>query len=146
MLRENPRWAVPRFHFELRLLGYEASERTVAKYMLRVRKPSSQIGETLLDKHVSDIAACDFFTVPTATFRILYALIVIGHRQREVVHFGVTTNPHAEWTGQQVVNAFPNDETPRFMFLDRDGVYDHYFQARMEQKKIDKMTNAFRSP
>jgi putative transposase len=65
MSRENPLWGAPRILSELLLLGYHAAERTVVKYMVRTRKPPSQTWRTFLANHVPDIAACDFFTVPT---------------------------------------------------------------------------------
>ena len=107
MSRENPTWGAPRIVSELALLGHDVAQQTVAKYMVRTRRPPSQTWRTFLDNHVPDIAACDFFTVPTATFRVLYVFIVLRHARRQVVHFNVTTNPSAEWTAQQIVNAFP---------------------------------------
>ena len=71
MSLENPTWGAPRILSELLLLGYDVAEGTVAKYMALRRKPSSQTWRTFLDNHVPDIAACDFFTVPTVTFRVL---------------------------------------------------------------------------
>lgn len=99
-----------------------------------------------LANHVPDIAACDFFTVPTATFRVLYVFIVLRHDRRQVVHFNVTTNPHAVWTAQQVVNAFPYEESPRFLIRDRDGTYGDYFKNRIKSLGIDEVLIAPRSP
>jgi hypothetical protein len=115
MSLENPTWGAPRIQSELALLGYTVAESTVAKYMIRSRKPPSQTWRTFLDNHVPDIVACDFFTVPTATFRVLYVFIVLRHDRRQVVHFNVTTNPYAQWTAQQIINAFSYEETPRFL-------------------------------
>ena len=78
MSRENPTWAAPRIVSELALLGHDVVEQTVAKYMVRSRKPPSPTWRTFLANHVPDIAACDFFTVPTATFRVLYVFIVLN--------------------------------------------------------------------
>ena len=146
MSRENPGWGAPRICSELLLLGHEVAERTVAKYMVRTRKPPSQTWQTFLDNHVPDIAACDFFTVPTVTFRVLYVFIVLRHDRRLVVHFNVTTNPYAQWTAQQVINAFPYEEAPRFLLRDRDGIYGDYFQDRMKSMGIDEVPTAPRSP
>ena len=84
MSRENSTWGAPRIVSELALLGHDVAERTVAKYMVRTRKPPSQTWRTFLDNHVPDIAACDFFTVPTVTFRVLYVFIVFRHDRRQV--------------------------------------------------------------
>ena len=146
MSRENPTWGAPRIVSELALLGHDVAKATVAKYMIRSRKPPSQTWRTFLDNHVHDIAACDFFTVPTVTFRVLYVFIVLSHERRRIVHFNVTTNPHAEWTAQQIVNAFPYDEAPRFLIRDRDGIYGNCFQDRVENMGIEEVPIAPRSP
>jgi hypothetical protein len=49
----------------------------------------------------------DFLVVPTVTARLLYVLIVMTHERRKVVHFNISESPTAEWSAQQVVNAFP---------------------------------------
>ncbi len=90
MSRENPIWGTPRIRSELRLLGYDVSKATVDKYRIRHRKPPSQTWKTFLDNHVRDIVAVDFFTVPTATFRILFCFVVLRHYRRMVIHFNVT--------------------------------------------------------
>jgi transposase InsO family protein len=146
MSKENPTWGSPRIVSELALLGHDVAENTVAKYMVRHRKPPSQTWRTFLDNHVPDIAACDFFTVPTVTFRILYVFVVLRHDRRRVVHFNVTTNPHAEWTAQQVINAFPHEESPRFLIRDRDGSYGDYFKKRVKGMGIEEVLIAPRSP
>ena len=91
-------------------MGYHVAERTVAKHMVRTRKPPSQTWRTFLANHVADIAACDFFTVPTVTFRVLYVFVVLRHDRRQVVHFNVTDHPYAQWTAQQVIQAFPYED------------------------------------
>ena len=107
MSQENPLWGTPRIRSELRLLGYEASKATIDKYRVRHRKPPSQSWRTFLDNHVRDIVAVDFFTVPTATFRVLFCFVVLHHHRRMVAHFNVTAHPTAEWSAQQVVEASP---------------------------------------
>jgi transposase InsO family protein len=146
MSRENPMWGAPRILSELLLLGHDVAEQTVGKYMVRTRKPPSQAWRTFLDNHVSDIAACDFFTVPTVTFRVLYVFVVLRHDRRRVVHFNVTTNPYAEWTAQQIVDAFPYETAPRFLIRDRDGIYGDYFKDRMKSSGIEEVPIAPRSP
>ena len=107
MSRDNPLWGAPRILSELRLLGYDVAESTVAKYMIRQPKPPSQTWRTFLGNHVSEIAACDFFTIPTATFYVLYCLVILSHDRRMVLHFNVTAHPTAAWSAQQIVEAFP---------------------------------------
>ncbi len=146
MARENPLWGAPRILSELLLLGYEVAERTVAKYMVRTRKPSSPTWRTFLANHVPDIAACDFFTVPTVTFRVLYVFLVLRHDRRRVAHFNVTEHPYAQWTAQQIIDAFPYEEAPRFLLRDGDGIYGDYFQKRVEGMGIEEVPIAPRSP
>jgi len=146
MSRENPLWGTPRIRSELRLLGYEASKATVDKYRVRHRKPPSQTWRTFLDNHVRDIVAVDFFTVPTATFRILFCFIVLRHHRRMVVHFNVTAHPTAEWTAQQVIEAFPDDSAPRFLLRDRDSIYGEFFRQRVKHMGIEEVIIAPRSP
>ena len=146
MCRENPSWGAPRIHSELQLLGYDVSETTVDKYMIRHRKPPSQTWRAFLDNHLRDIVGVDFFTMPTATFRILFTFIILRHDRRRVVHFNVTEHPTAEWTAQQIVEAFPDDEAPRFLIRDRDGIYGQYFQTRVANMGIEEVVCVRRSP
>jgi putative transposase len=144
--RENSTWGAPRIQSELRLLGYDVSESTVAKYMIRRRKPPSQTWRTFLENHVGEIAAIDFFTVPTATFRILFCFLVLLHDRRRVVHFYVTTDPSGPWAAQQVTEAFPFDEAPRFLLRDRDSVYDERFRRRVHGMGMEEVIMAPHAP
>jgi len=146
MSRENPLWGTPRIQSELQLLGHEASKATVDKYKVRHHKPPSQTWKTFLDNHVRDIVAVDLFTVPTATFRILFCFIVLHHHRRMVVHFNITAHPTAAWTAQQIVEAFPFDEAPRFLLRDRDPIYGQFFRRRIKDMGIEQVVTAYRSP
>ena len=120
MCRANPLWG-PRVHGELTKLGISISQAAVSKYMIRHRKPPSQTWRSFLDNHVKDLVSVDFFTLPTATFRVLFVFIVLRHDRRRIVHFNVTDHPSAEWTAQQIVDAFPWESAPSFMLRDGDG-------------------------
>ena len=146
MSRENPLWGTPRIQSELALLGHDMSRATIDKYRVRHCRPPSQTWRTFLDNHAKDIVAIDFFTVPTATFRVLYCFIMLRHDRRTVVHFNVTTNPTAQWTAQQVIEAFPGDEAPRFILRDRDGIYGQAFHDRVKHMGIEEVITAPRSP
>ena len=146
MSKENLTWGAPRIQSELKLLGHDVAESTVAKYMVRHRKPPSQTWRTFLDNHVQDLAGIDFFTVPTATLRVLYCFIVLRHDRRRVVHFNATAHPTAQWTAQQITEAFPFDETPCYMIRDRDGIYGDFFQTRVKNMGIDEVRIAPRAP
>ena len=107
MAGANPLWGAPRIHGELLKLGIDVSQATVAKYMPRHRRPPSQTWRAFLTNHVGQIAAADFFVVPTATCRLLFVLVILAHERRRVVHMAVTAHPTAAWTAQQFREAFP---------------------------------------
>ena len=121
MSMANPLWGAPRIHGELLKLGIDVSQATVSKYRVKPDRPPSQSWRTFLTNHAKDIVSIDFFTVPTATFRVLYVFLVLDNARRKIIHFNVTTNPTAAWTGQQIVEAFPWDTAPRYLIRDRDG-------------------------
>src|ERR1700730_4048084 len=127
----NPLWGAPRIHGELLKLGFEVSQRTVARLMPRRPKPPSQTWRTFLQNHVLDLVSVDFFVVPTATFRVLYVFVVLLQHRRQVVHFNVTDFPTAAWTAQQIVEAFPDDSAPRYLLRDRDGIYGGEFRRQV---------------
>jgi putative transposase len=142
----NPRWGAPRIHGELMKLGINIGETTVAKYMVRPRKPSSQTWKTFLMNHMGDLVSTDFFVVPTATFRLLFVFLVLSHNRRRIVHFAVTDHPTAEWTAQQLVNAFPWESAPRYLLRDRDGSYGEPFPQTTQAMQIREVLTAPRSP
>jgi len=106
----NPLWGARRIHGELRKLGIEIAQATVATYLTRDRRrpgPPSQTWRTFLANHVSQLASIDFFTVPMATFRVLFVFVVLAHDRRRIVHVNVTAHPAAAWTAQQLREACP---------------------------------------
>jgi hypothetical protein len=120
MSRANPLWGAPRIHGELLKLGLTVSQATVSKYLFRSRRPPSQAWRTFLKNHAPDLIAMDFFTVPTATFRVLFVLIVLSHGRRRLVHVNVTQHPTAEWTARQLIEACTREESSRYLIRDRD--------------------------
>ena len=110
MSRENPLWGAPRIHGELLKLGIDVGETSVSKYMVCRRDPSSQTWRTFLENHLKTTVSIDFFTVPTIRFQVLYVFLVLAHDRRRILHFNVTAYPTAEWTGQQLREAFPFEE------------------------------------
>ncbi|MBE3096428.1 MAG: hypothetical protein IMZ44_04785 [Planctomycetes bacterium] len=96
MRAANPLWGAPRIHGELRKLGLEIAQATVAKYLARRRgTPPSQTWRSFLTNHVAQLASVDFFTVPTATFRVLFVFVVLSHDRRRIAHLNVTAHPTA---------------------------------------------------
>jgi len=116
----NPLWGAPRIHGELLKLGIDVSQATVGRYLPRRPKVPSPTWQSFLHNHLADIAAIDMFVVATATFRILYALIVLDHDRRKVIHFDVSQNPTQVWLSRQMTEAFPWDTAPRYLLRDRD--------------------------
>ena len=146
MSQDNPLWGAPRIHGELMKLGITVSQGTVSKYMVRHRKPPSQSWRTFLKNHAKDIVSVDFFTVPTATFRVLYVFVILSNARRRIVHFNVTKSPTAVWTGRQIVEAFPWDTAPRYLIRDRDKKFGDEFTQRVASLDIKQVMVAARSP
>ena len=146
MSRENPGWGAPRIHGELLKLGIDIGETSVSKYLVRSRKPPSQTWRTFLENHVKSLVSVDFFTVPTIRFQILYVFLVLAHERRRIVHFAVTAHPTAEWTAQQLREAFPWDTAPRYLLRDRDRIFGHDFVEQVKAMGIKQVLSAPRSP
>lgn len=126
LAEENRDWGAPKIHGELLKLGFVVSERTVARYLRRVRRGGDPSKRWLafLQNHREVIVAFDFFTVPTLTFQLLYCFFVIEHGRRRILHFNVTRHPSAEWVVQQLREAFPEAGPYRYVILDRDSKFD----------------------
>jgi putative transposase len=142
----NPRWGSPRNLGELRKLGIGVAKSTIEKYRVRPRKPSSPSWRVFLENHSRDLVSLDFFTVPTVGFKVLFVLIVLAHHRRKVVHFNVTAHPTAQWTAQQLVEAFPWETAPKYLLRDRDAVYGTGFQQRAASLAMEQALTAPRSP
>lgn len=142
----NPLWGAPRIHGELLKLGIEIAQSTVAKYMVRCRRPPSQSWKTFLRNHGAGIAAMDLLVVPTIDFRLLYVLVILGHHRHRILSFGVTSHPTAEWIARQITDAFPWNEAPRHLIRDRDAVYGQVVTRRLKSMGIRDRPTAPRSP
>jgi len=123
---ENPDWGSPKIQGELLKLGFQISERTVARYLRRVRRRGDPGKRWLafLQNHREVIVALDFFTVPTLTFRLLYCFFLIEHARRKILHFNITRHPTAAWVVQQLRETFPDAGPFRYVILDRDSKFD----------------------
>ena len=138
MVAENPSWGAPRIHGELLMLGFDVSERTISRWMRRSpRNPEpAQRWRTFLRNHREAISAMDFFTVPTVTFGILYCFFIISHDRRRIVHYNVTPHPTSNWISQQIREAFPFADCPRFLILDHDAKYGFEVPATIRSMEI----------
>jgi hypothetical protein len=142
MSHDNPLWGAPRLHGELLKLGIDIGETSVGKYMVRDRKPPSQTWRTFLENHIKSMVSVDFFTVPTIDFRVLYVFVVLAHERRRILHFAVTAHPTAEWTAQQLREAFPWDRAPRFLLHDRDRIFGSDFTKQVKELGIEEVLGA----
>jgi putative transposase len=146
MSRANPLWGAPRIHGELLKLGIDIGETSVSKYMVRQRKSPSQTWRTFLDNHIQQLVSVDFFTVPTIRFQVLYVFLVLAHERRRILHFNVTAHPTAEWTAQQLRNAFSWDSAPRYLLRDRDRIFGDDFTRQVLDMGMEQVLCAPRSP
>jgi transposase InsO family protein len=146
MWQANPTWGSPRIVGELHKLGIDVAKSTVETYRVRRCKPPSPTWKAFLNNHVQAMVALDFFVVPTVTPKLLFVLVILAHERRRVVHFNVTEHPTAEWTAQQVVDACPWDEAPRYLLRDRDRIYGASFRQRVQHMGIEEVLIAPRSP
>ena len=127
----NPLWGAPRIHGEFLKIGIEVAQSTVAKYMVKGRRPPSQSWKTFLRNHAEGIASVDFFVVPTVAFKLRYASVILGHDRRRLLHIGVTTGPTADWAARQISDAFPWETMSRYLIRDRDGAYGQVFRRSL---------------
>jgi putative transposase len=146
MSNANPLWGAPRIHGELLKLGIKISQATVGRWMPWRPKAPSPTWRSFLRNHLLDIAAIDMFVVATATFQLLYALIVLSLDRRRVVHFEVTPNPRQDWLSRQMTEAFPWETGPRYLLRDRDKSYGPAFRHRVRAMGITEVITARRSP
>jgi putative transposase len=86
------------------------------------------------------------FVVASASFRLLYVMIILAHDRRNILRTAVTEHPTAAWLSRQVIEAFPWDTAPRYLLRDRDGSYGAYFRNRVEAMGITEVITAPRSP
>src|SRR5215208_7813738 len=114
----NSLWGAPRIHGELLKLGIDVGQTTVAKYMVRRRRPPSQGWKTFLRNHADGIASVDLFVVPTISFQLLYGFLILRHSRREILWLGAITHPTAHWFAQQLSEAYGWREAPRYIVRD----------------------------
>ena len=141
----NPLWGAPRLHGELLKLGIDVGQTSVAKYMARRPNSPSQGWKTFLHNHADGIASIDLFVVPTVSFRLLYALVILRHGRRQIMWLGVTAHPTAEWIARQLTEACGWEPAPRYLIRDRDCVYGEYFKRRLRAMGIRDRPTSLRS-
>ena len=151
MASENRLWGAPRIRDELKKLGIKVSKRTVQKYMRQARKglpPASrgQTWATFLTNHADGIWACDFVQTYDLFFRAVFAYFIIELGSRRIVQYGVTRAPNDFWVAQQVREATPYEEKPRFLIRDNDGKYGQCFNRVTKDREIAVLRTPVRAP
>ncbi len=148
MIAENPAWGAPRIHGELKMLGFDISERSVLRWMRKAPRnpdPEKRLA-AFLRNHREAIAAMDFFTVPTLTFGVLYCFFVIAHDRRRILHCNVTKHPTCAWVVQQLREAFPYDSAPRYLIFDHGTQFNEEVIDTVKSFGIKPKRTSFRSP
>ncbi|MGH9560469.1 MAG: transposase [Terracidiphilus sp.] len=148
LVKENRTWGAPRIHGELQMLGFDISERTVARRMRKApRDPElAKRWAAFLSNHSEAIAAMDFFTVPTLTFGVLYCFFIIAHDRRRILHCSVTTHSTSAWIMQQLREAFPFDSAPRYLIFDRGSNFNEEVIETLKGFGIQPKRTSFQSP
>ena len=144
----NPLWGAERIRGELLKLHIRVAKWTVQQYLrdARPRRPSGQRWATFLRNHADDIWACDFLPVTDLLFRPLYAFFVIALGSRRVVHVGVTRHPTDAWVAQQLREATPFEQRPRYLLRDNDRKYGQAFTGAADASGIAALRTAYRAP
>ncbi len=145
---ENRLWGAERIRGELLKLGLAVGKRTIQEYIRSVRpsKPSSPTWATFLKMHTQDIWACDFLPVIDLWFRSVYLFFIVDLASRRVVHFGVTRCPTDAWVAQQLREATPFGQVPRFLIRDRDSKYGQAFVRVAVGTAIEVLKTPYRAP
>jgi hypothetical protein len=127
----------PRIHAELLKLGIDIGETSVSKYLVRRHNPPSQTWRTFVDNHVKSMVSLTFLRC--IRFQVLYVFLVLAHDRRRILHFGVTPCPTAEWTVQQLREAFPWETAPRYLLRDRDRIFGADFVKQVKAMGIKQV-------
>ena len=130
MAKENLSWGAKRIRGELLKLEIAVSKSTIQKYMNQVRDPadsSQQTWSMFLRNHATQIWACDFIHTYDLFFRAVFVFVIIELGSRRLLHFGVTRNPTDVWVAQQLREATPFGEGPRYLIRDNDCKYGSSF-------------------
>ncbi len=148
MMAENRTWGAPRVHGELKMLGFDISERTVQRWMRKTPRnpePAKRWVE-FLSNHREVVAAMDLFTVPTLTFGVLHCFFVIAHDRRRILHFNVTKHPNSSWISQQLREAFPYNSKPNYLIFDRAANFNEEVISTVKDFGTQPKRTSFRSP
>ncbi len=129
-------------------LDIRVSKRTIQKYMKQVRpkRASGQTWKTFLRNHTAEVWACDFLQVTDLFFRPLFAFFIIELKSRKVIHVNVTRSPTDPWVAQQLREATPFGQTPKYLIRDNDRKFGQHFARVAATSGIKVLRTPYRTP
>ena len=142
----NPLWGILRIQAELMKLGIKTSTESIRKYRIKGTRWPSPGWRAFLRNHMHETVATDMFIVFTVTFRLLYAMVVLSHDRRKILHFAVTGNATDDWLSKQIEAAFSNKPVPRYIVRDRDARYGMQFCDQLKPLGILEAITAPHAP
>jgi putative transposase len=148
MARENRLWGAERIRGELLKLGIRVCKRTIQKYMRHVRshQPRGQTWAAFLRTHAAQVWACDFLQVTDLFFRPLFAFFLIELKSRKVIHAGVTRSPTDAWVAQQLREATPYGQAPKYLIRDNDRKFGSFFARVATTSGIEILKTPYHAP
>ena len=148
MQKENPIWSAQRIQGELAKLGFSVCDNTVAKYMRKPKTDPEKIQRwlTFSRNHAKYTVGIDFLVVRTIFFKSIYVFVAISHDRRRIVHFGISSKPHSQWSIQQLRETFGFDETTKYVIRDNDKIFSHEFKQTIKRFGLEDTPTAPRSP
>ena len=146
--KDNRLWGAERIRGELLKLGLRVCKRTIQKYMrgVRTQQPRGQKWSTFLRNHAADIWACDFLQVTDLFFRPLFAFFIVELKSRRVIHVGVTRSPTDAWVAQQLREATPYGQAPRYLIRDNDSKFGPCFAHVARTSSIKILKTPYHAP
>ncbi len=148
MAANNRLWGAERIRGELLKIGVKVAKRTIQCYMRQARssRPRGQSWASFLSNHASDIWACNFLQVHDVFFRPLFAFFITDLASRRIVHVGVTRSPTDEWVAQQLREAAPEGEAPKYLIRDNDAKYGPHVDAVAIGSRIKVLRTPIEAP
>ena len=150
MKTENPTWGAPRIHGELLLLGFDVSEPTVSRYLQQLKRTPQESKAkqwlVFLNNHREVLAALDFFTIPSLSFRTFYCFFAIEHHRRRILQFNVTLHPTSDWIVQQLREAFPLPCRSQYVLFDHDAKFGNAVLNFLQSSGLKPLRTSVCSP
>lgn len=148
MAVNNRLWGAERIQGELLKLNIKVAKRTIQRYMRQARPqaPHGQTWATFLRNHAQDIWACDFLQIHDVFFQPLFAFFITELGSRRIVHVNVTRSPSNAWVAQQLREATPFGESPKYLIRDNDAKYGAHFTAVALGSGIEVLRTPIKAP